>query len=534
MAAPARCGALLASAVLAAAVAACSGAPKEDPAEVGLVKGFAGIVAADEPRAATLGRDILGNGGNAADAAVAMYFAMSVTLPSRAGLGGGGVCVIFDNSARKAESLQFLPRASGAQGVVPQAPRAMAALHARHGLLPWGQLLSPAESMARFGHPVSRAFVRDLAAVASRIAAEPEMSRIFRNNAGELPGEGDKIVQQELASVLSGLRAQGAAYLYRGPFTRRFAEAATAAGQPMTPEEVRGTVPDFTDPVVLDFGNRSLFFTAPPAAGGLLAAQLWQILAEVADYGKAEGVDRAHLFAEASARAFAQRTGWLTDSGEPREAPESLLRSDHLKDVMKGYSAARHTPAAQLSPRPVALAENPHGASFVVGDRWSNAVACSFTMNGLFGAFRMAPGTGILLAGLPQAHYNGILSPAAAILANTNTGETFFAGAASGGSAAPTSLAAVMLGALIDEAPLDEVLARPRLNHPGAPDITFYEAGLDRAVLAGLQSRGHLLREAPGLGRANAFYCPDSLSHNEHRCQFAYDRRGWGLGFIAQ
>ncbi len=162
MAAPARCGALLASAVLAAAVAACSGAPKEDPSEVGLVKGFAGIVAADEPRAATLGRDILGNGGNAADAAVAMYFAMSVTLPSRAGLGGGGVCVIFDNSARKAESLQFLPRASGAKGVVPQTARAMAALHARHGLLPWGQLLSPAESMARFGHPVSRAFVRDL------------------------------------------------------------------------------------------------------------------------------------------------------------------------------------------------------------------------------------------------------------------------------------------------------------------------------------------------------------------------------------
>jgi gamma-glutamyltranspeptidase/glutathione hydrolase len=517
-----------------AVLAGCAGTPDEDPEGIGLVEGFAGIVVADEPRAALLGRDILGSGGNAADAATTMYFAMTVTYPSRVGLGGGGVCVVFDRGDQEAEALQFLPRASGGHGVVPQGARAMAALHARHGLIRWEQLLGTPEALARFGHPVSRAFARDLAAAGGPIAANEEMARIFRNNAGALPGEGDKLVQLELASVLGGLRAKGAAYLYSGLFTRRFAEAAAAAGQPVTPEEVRETVPVFTEPVTLQFRGHSLFFTAPPAVGGLLAAQLWGMLAEVGDYEGAEDGERAHLFAEASARAFAQRAGWMSESGETREAPERLLEKANLKRVMSGYDAGRHTPSAQLSPRPVGLAENPHGASFVVIDRWANAVACSFTMNGLFGAFQMAPATGILLAAMPQAHYNGVLSPSAAILANTNTGDAYFAGAASGGSEAPTALVSVMLGALLDEAPLKKVLARPRVHHSGAPDITFYEKDLPPGVLSDLQKRGHLLREAPELGRVNALYCEDGIIGGDGEdCRFATDPRGWGLGFSA-
>lgn len=514
--------------------AACSGTPEEDPGQIGLVEGFAGIVVADEPRAVVLGRDVLGNGGNAADAAVVMYFTMAVTLPSRVGLGAGGVCVLFDDSENSSEALLFLPRSSGPNGVVPQGPRAMAALHARHGLMRWAQLLSPAEALARFGHPVSRAFARDLAAAANHIAANPEMAKTFRNNAGGLPAEGDKIVQLELAGVLSGLRAQGAAYLHSGLFTRRFTEAAAAAGQPVTPEQVRESVPVFTDPLAVEFGDHVLFFTAPPAANGLVAAQLWEMLVEVADLPEEDTAERAHLFAEAAERAFAQRAHWMMPSGDIRDDPERLLSRSYLKRALLGYSESRHTPAGDLSPRPVPVAENPHGASLVAADRWGNMVACSFTMNGLFGAFQMASGTGILLAAVPEGHHNGILSPSAAILANTHTGESYFAAAASGGGAAPTALVSVMLGALLDEIPLLEAVARPRLHHGGAPDVTFYEAGVSPAVLEGLRARGHLLREAPALGRVNVLYCGDGIRGKKTRCTFANDPRGWGLGVIAQ
>ncbi len=520
--------------LLAAVIAACAGLSEEEGGEAVLIEGFAGLVAADEPRAAVLGRDVLGNGGNAADAAVAMYFAMSVTLPSRASLGSGGACVLYDSSENKAEALMFLPRAQGGGGVVPQGPRAMAALHARHGLLRWAQLLIPAEQLARFGHSVSRAFANDIKAAESRIRANPGISQALRNNAGELPDEGDRLVQFELAGVMSGLRAQGASYLYSGIFTRRFAEAATAAGHSVTVEQLRESVPQFVEPVAVPFGAHTLYFTVPPAADGLVAAQLYAMLAEELGLSAPGTADRAHEFLEASARAFADRAGWMAPDGEAKRPPAELMTEDHLERLLEGFDPDRHTPSDRLSPPPVALAENPHGASFVAADQWNNLVACSFTMNGLFGAFQMAPDTGILLAAPPRAHNNGLLSPSAAVMANDRVGEAYLAFAASGGSAAPTVLASVLLATLQDETPLKEAVAAPRFHTTGAPDVAFYEEGASDQVLEGLRARGHALREAPALGRINAVYCPNSVKRRRDKCAFATDPRGSGLGFLVQ
>ena len=79
-----------------------------------------------------------------------------------------------------------------------------------------------------------------------------------------------------------------------------------------------------------------------------------------------------------------------------------------------------------------------------------------------------------------------------------------------------------------------DVVARPRFHHGGAPDVTFHEDGVPAPVLEGLEARGHLLRTAPGLGRVNAVYCPDSFKRRQENCQFANDPRGWGLGVIVQ
>ena len=525
--------ATLGFALLSTALTACGGAGERVSA-VGLVEGFAGIVVADEPRAAVFGRDTLGRGGNAVDAAVVMYFTMAVTLPSRASLGAGGVCLVYDSSENAAEALLFLPTAGLEGGMVPLGPRAMAALHARHGLRRWAQLLTPAENLARFGHPISRAFARDLIVASSRIVSDPLISRTFRNNAGEQPGEGEKVVQRELASVLGGLRLQGVGYLYSGVFTQRFAAAMTAAGQPVTADEVRASVPTYVEPISVAFGDHTLYFTNPPAADGLVAAQLWEMLVGEISLADAGSAERAHQFVEAAARAFAQRAAWMAPGGEARESPELLLDGNRLERALEGYQADRHTPAASLSPRPVALAENPHGASFIAADRWNNVAACSMTMNGLFGAFQMAPDTGILLAAPPRDDSNGMLSPSAAVLVNLNVEEAYFAAAASGGSAAPTALVSVMLGALSDDMPLDEAVAAPRFHHGGVPDVTFYEEGVPAALLDNLEARGHLLREAPKLGQVNALYCPGSFRRDHEDCRFANDPRGWGLGFLVQ
>jgi gamma-glutamyltranspeptidase/glutathione hydrolase len=481
-----------------------------------------------------IGREILGNGGTAVDAAVAMYFAMAVTLPSRVSLGGGGVCVMFHGDEKNGHAIEFMPRAAPSGGMVPSGMRAMAALHARYGGLRWERLITPAESMARFGHAVSRSFEKDLSAAAHIVAANPELKRIFSARSGRLARTGDRIVQAELSGVLSGIRQQGAAYLHGGPFTRRLADASTAVGMPLTAEDVRGSLPRGADAVRVPAGKDVAFFAPPRATGGVVAAQMWRFLTGVESFSDAAAEERPHLFAEAALRAFAERARWMDRDGSSREPLEQLVDGERAERVMADYDATRHTPVSRFSPRPAVVSPQAYSAGFVVGDKWSNALACSFTMNRLFGSARMAEGTGVLLAAPPRSQNDGSTSLTAVVVGNVHTGDVRFAGIAGEGSVAATALTRVMLETVAGGRGLDEALAMPRVHHGGAPDVLWHEPGVDEAVRAALRRRGHELREVPALGHVNAFYCPRGLQDHPESCLVANDPRGFGLAYVAQ
>ncbi len=512
-------------------VAACA---DSEPGKFAPVEGFAGIVAGDEPRAVVIGRDILGNGGTAVDAAVAMYFAMSVTIPSRVSMGGGGVCVVFQSNNKLGEAIEFMPRAAPSGGMVPSGMRAMAALHARHGALRWAQLIVPAESLARFGHAVSRSFAKDLAAAADMIAANPELKRLFTARSGRLARVGDRIVQIELSGVLAGIRQQGAAYLYSGPFARRMAEASSAVGMPLTAEDVRKNLPKVREAVQVPAGKHVAYFTPPRATGGVVAAQMWRMLTELENYGGADEETWAHLFAETALRAYAERAAWMERDGSSRVALADLVDEGRLERVLADYDAARHTPAARFSPAPEEISTQAYSAGFVAGDRWSNAVACSFTMNRLFGSGRIAEGTGILLAAPPRAQNDGSTSLVAVIIGNANTGDVYFAGTAGEGAAAATALVQVMLETVEAETPLESAIKAPRIHHGGFPDVVLLEPRVNGAVRDALTRRGHALREVPAIGRVNAFHCSDGLRNHGETCEVAHDPRGFGLAATAQ
>lgn len=496
------------------------------------VEGFAGVVAGDEPRAVVVGRDVLGLGGTAVDAAVAMYFTMAVTMPSRASLGGGGVCVLFNGTKKQGEAIEFMPRAAGSGGMVPSGMRAMAVLHARYGFLRWEQLLTPAETLARFGHAVSRAFAQDLAAEEQSLAANPELMRLFMARSGRLAGTGDRIIQPELSSVLGGIRQQGAGYLHSGPFARRLADASSAVGMPLSIEDVRDTLPNLVEAVQVPSGPDVAYFAPPRATGGLVAAQILAALTEVESFDGADDL-RLHKLAEASARAFAQRAAWMAPDGSSREPVADLVGDQRVKSMMAGYSDDRHTPADTLSPPPRQIADGAPSVGFVIGDRQANAIACSFTMNRLFGAGRIAAGTGILLAAPPRSPNDGANVLSAVIVGNTNTGTLRFA-AAAGGAQGATAMSRIMLETLEREQPLLASLAAPRVHHGGAPDEALVEPGVEPAARAALQQRGYAIREADSLGRVNAFFCPNGLRNSRDSCEVGADPRGAGLATIAQ
>lgn len=517
---------------LAVILAAC--APDRQPGELAPVEGFAGVVAGDEPRAVVIGRDVLGNGGTAADAAVAMYFAMSVTMPSRVSLGGGGVCVVFDGGAKTAQAIEFLPRAAPSGGMVPSGMRAMAVLHARYGAVRWEELISPAETLARFGHAVSRAFAMDIAAGRTLIEANPELRRILSAKSGRLARTGDRIVQDELSTVLSGIRQQGAAYLHSGPFARRLAEASTAVGMPLTAEDIREQVPRLAEAVEVPVGDYVAFFAPPRATGGVVAAQMWRMLSDVRSFVDANRDEQPHLFAEAALRAYAQRALWMQADGTSREPLPDLVSRERMKRLMADYDPQRHTPASTFSPPPAHISAQAYSAGFVVADQWRNAVSCSFTMNRLFGSGRVARGTGILLAAPPRSPNDGSTSQVATVVGNIHTGDILFAGTAGDGPPGETALVRVMLETLDGDRDLHSALALPRVHQGGAPDEVLYETRLDAAEVAGLRRRGHALRPVPALGHVNAFYCPQGLHANPGTCQVENDPRGFSLGSVAQ
>lgn len=507
---------------LAALLAACGGGGPSG--QVVEVDGFAGLAAADEPFAATVGRDILGNGGGAADAAVAMYFTMAVTLPSRAGLGGGGVCIVFDREEEAGEVIDFRPKTTPGGGVVPGSTRGMAVLHARRGSQRWEYLLSRAENRGRFSATYSRALIRDIETGQAKLRGDAETARILLGPEGALPREGDKLEQLELVTVISGIRREGAGYFYAGPFAQRLAEASSLAGAAMTTDDVRGYTPQVAEAIKVPVGPHTAFFAPQPAYGGTAGALIWSLLTELRDYGAASAEERATLLAAASGTALGAPAAGGNGGAVGLAATQGVFDQGELQRLKASY---RPEPAGFAGPG----AATSEGAGFVVADQWGTAVACSFTMNGLFGSGRTARGTGLLLA----AEARGKAGPTSpVILANEHNGEFFFAASAGGGAAGVAALSTVMLEAVAAERPLPEAVERGRVQASPPDGTVLIESGLSAGERAALAAQGLQVVPVDRLGRVNALHCPRGLRRDPEACQVVSDPRGWGLARRAE
>lgn len=256
---------------LAALLPACE--PPPPVGQEGAATGFLGVIAGEEPRAVLTARDVLSAGGSAADAVVAGYFTMAATYPVAVGLGGGGACVVYDRAADRAEALSFPLTApkGGGEVALPGALRAMAVLHARYGRLNWGQLVAPAESLSRFGHPASRALVRRHAAAA---VGRPAVAALFADGAEGALREGGGIRQVELSGTLGLIRSRGVGVMYGGPLGRAFVDAAGAVGGRLTLEDLRGYRVGWQPVVQQQFGNHQVMVPPGWPAGEALLAGL--------------------------------------------------------------------------------------------------------------------------------------------------------------------------------------------------------------------------------------------------------------------
>lgn len=381
------------------------------------------LVVGDEPFAVKVGASTLAQGGTAADAAAAMYFALSVTYPVAAGLGGGGICIVHNPATNENVEYDFQPRDTATKGAyaVPGSVRGIAMMQAQYGNLPWQKVVSPAEGYARAGFPVSRALAARLADAADVIRLDAALSAEFLDESGKPKAAGAVVSNADLADTLATIRTQGPDGFYAGALGQKIAAYATAEGGAMTPEELAAYKAAVTTPRVSQMGSQYIFVPAAKTGAGAFAGTL---------------ID--HL-----SRAQSTSTGAKDLEAAVVYSVQQSLKDFNISGLPKDLGAT----------------------GFAAMDTKGQAVACAVTVNGPFGSGHTVRGTGVTLAKAPSAGASGMasvfLSP---MIASPRTDESAVLVGAGAGGPNGTAAMGYALGRIVAG---DEVLRRQDIRSTG-------------------------------------------------------------------
>ena len=533
-----RAGRILKPALFLWIAAACS-AHAEDA--IGKVARAAGpghaAIASAHPAATQAGLEILSEGGNAFDAAVAVSAALSVAEPHSSGIGGGGFFLLHEAANQSSVFVDARETAPGAASRdmyldengepvrraslsgplaagIPGLPAALEHIAAKYGRLPLAQSLAPAIRLAREGLPVTEGTQRLLRAVPRMGSPSAAFREIFLPG-GEAPPVGDLIRRPDLADTLEILSDQGAAGFYAGPRAELMVKGVRDEGGIWTMEDLAAYRIIERSPIRFRYGEVEVTTAPPPSAGGVALAQVLNMLGQ-RSYGLLAEPARTHLLVEAIRRAYRDRAEHLGDPDFVPVPVERLIHPWYADGLLASMRMDRATPSHTL-PGPVS--QRPLGTDtshFSVLDKDGNRAAVTQTINTLFGSGFVPPGTGVILNnemddfsvkrgapnafGLVHSHANAI-EPGKRMLSSMTptfleSGRGLAILGTPGGSRIVTM---VLLGALawMDGADAKGIVGLPRVHHQYIPDSLSFEAGaMDEELQAALAALGHELRES--------------------------------------
>ena len=366
------------------------------------------VVTAVRPAAAA-GQQVLENGGNAVDAAIATAFAAAVAHPFSSGLGGGLFALVHDARDGKTRSLDARETApasataefyaknpqsirDGARSVgVPGFVQGVYALHQKYGSVSWKDLIEPAIKLAEQGVEVSIWHRSMVSHAVVRLEDYPETRRIQTID-GLAPPLGWKLVQADLAKTLRLIQENGEKALAVGAIASKIEQA---TGGAVTELDLARYEVKWREPVRGSYRGYDIFSMPPPSSGGVLLVQMLNVLErfDLAALGK-DSSEYIHLLAGVMKLAFADRAAYLGDIDFYPVPVERLISAGYA-----GQQAARLNPEGQ--PRVgVEFNQLPDDAGTTqisVMDRHGNAIALSPSINTIFGSKITVPGTGIIL-----------------------------------------------------------------------------------------------------------------------------------------
>lgn len=512
-------------------------------------------VSSADPVASKIGVEIMAQGGNAVDAAIAVQFALAVTTPRAGNLGGGGFMVI-QHSDGSSSALDFREKAPldafremylderGAAiseksllghlaSGVPGSVDGMVKAHEAYGRLPWEVLLQPAIELAREGYPLRASQALSLNAAKDDFSLFEGSSNYFIKPDGSIWKAGDVFRQDDLAQTLVRIQSGGRAGFYEGETAALLIQEMDVGGGYIRQQDLDEYESVWRTPIKVAYKDVELVMMPMPSSGGVVMGQLMGMLElSGASFESPQSIERIHYFTQLMSRTFADRATYMGDADFGEVPVEELLDKDYLEKRLSTVSLDAHTPSDESSHGVVDgwnyRGESTETTHFSVVDGEGNAVAVTTTLNGSFGSKVAVRGAGFLLNnemddfsvkpgtpnmfGLVGSEANAIapgkrmLSSMSPTIVTRDSKPIIIAGAA-GGPRIITATWLAILNILEHNMNAMEALTFPRFHHQWYPDRLLIEKHtLDSGLRLSLRTMGHEVVESPGLARVHLLH----------------------------
>ena len=518
------------------------------------IYGKNGMVASEQGLATQVGLDILKQGGNAIDAAVAVGFALAVVLPNAGNIGGGGFMVLHDDKTGKDVAIDFREiapakasrdmyldnqgnvidgkslfthDASGVPGTVAGMEYALK----KWGTMPLSKVLEPAIKLADKGFIVSDVLAQTLKEEKSRLGKWSSSKAIFFKN-GEPLKSGDLLVQKDLAKSLRLIAKQGAKAFYQGEIATKIAKEMQSHGGTMTLEDLKAYKVVERQPIIGDYRGYKVVTMPPPSSGGV---HLIEILNMLEHYPiKEDGVNSAkniHHMAESMKLAYADRSEYLGDPDFVKIPVTGLTSKAYANERVKTIDDNKARLSSTIKPGKPQPYESDQTTHFSVMDKAGNAVAVTYTLNLNFGSGIVVEGTGILLnnemddfsvkPGVPNAFglvggtANAIEAKKRPLSSMTPTivmknNKPWLVTGSPGGARIITTVLQSVVNTIDHEMNPAEAIITPRVHHQWLPDELRVEEGISPDTIKLLQDKGHKVVTKAPMGRIQIIQADDS------------------------
>lgn len=526
-------------------LASCGQNPKQSSNPLGAIGDSAMVVCA-HPVAAQIGLDVLKQGGNAVDAAIAVQLGLLVTFPEAGNLGGGGFMVYRDKDG-KLFSLDFREKAPAKsttdmyldknKNVIPDlsvnghlasgVPGTVAGLvdsHEKFGSLPWKDLVQPAIDLARKGVWLTKRAANNL----NRI--QPDLKKYNPTPPEFLLGdwkEGDTLKWTDLAFTLERIRDNGKAGFYEGKTTDDIVAEMKRGNGIITYEDLKNYKTRWLEPVVANYKEYKIISMGPPSSGGVALAQLLKSVEPfpIKDWGF-NSVKTIHLMTEAERRVYADRAAFLGDPDFFAVPVRDLIADAYNDDRMKSFNPDSATKSSDIKEGIIPGYESEETTHISIVDKWGNAVAITTTLNEWFGNKVVVSGSGFFMNdemddfsakpgvpnmfGLIGGEANKIEPGKTMLSAMTPTiiekdNRLFMVLGSPGGSTIITSVFQVFLNVVEHGMGMQQAVHAKRTHSQWLPDVIAPEdSALTKEIETQLTSMGHTLKYRNRIGRVDA------------------------------